>query len=195
MAEISLKCSCGKVRGLASNITANSGTRIVCYCDDYQAFARYLGREDDVLDEYGGTDIFQITPSQVKLTEGAEQLRCMRLSDKGMYRWYTACCKTPIGNTMSAKVPFVGMIHNFMHDDGTLDEKLGPVRGYTLVKFAKETLPIERKQTGFPWRIILRFIYKLLIWKLTGKGKPTPFFDSSGNPVSKPHILSTSTKS
>ena len=33
-------------------------------------------------------------------TQGKDRLACMSLSDKGMLRWYTTCCNTPIGNTM-----------------------------------------------------------------------------------------------
>lgn len=190
MTEVPLKCSCGIVQGVAHNITTNSGTRLVCYCDDCQAFARYLKRDNVILDEYGGTDIFQMTPSQIEITEGTEQLRCIRLSSKGLFRWYTACCKTPIGNTMPSSMPFVGLIHNFMDDEGIRDITLGPVRGYVQIKFAKEVLPIELKPTGFSLRMIMRSLRKLLIWKVKGLNKPSPFFDVDGNPISDPHILS-----
>lgn len=192
MTDIPLKCACGAVQGIATNVSPDSGTRIVCYCDDCQRFARYLGR-DDILDEYGGTDIFPIPPAEIKLVTGVEQVRCVRLTSKGLYRWYTACCKTPIGNTMSAGIPYIGMICNFI-DDGGRDKNIGPVRGYVQVKFAGEALPIERKQAGFPWRVTISILCRLLVWKLRGKGRPSPFFDSSGKPVSEPHVLAATIK-
>jgi hypothetical protein len=191
MMDIPLKCRCGSVQGVARNISAESGTRLVCYCDDCQAFARYLGEEESVLDQHGGTDIFQLTPSQIEITQGSEQLRAMRLSEKGMFRWYTECCKTPIGNTASAGLPFVGMVHNFMDlSAATRDAVLGPVRSHGQTRFARATLPANLGHPRFPLGIIFRIIRKMLIAKLRGQGQPSPFFDAGGNPVSTPVVLS-----
>jgi hypothetical protein len=189
MTEVSLKCSCGTVQGAANNITPASGTRIVCYCDDCQAFAAYLSQTSEIVDAYGGTDIFQITPSQIKISEGADQIRCIRLGPKGMFRWYTECCQTPIGNTLGSGAPFVGVIHNFMDDTDSRDQNLGPILGHIHVKFAKESLPDQLKSFGSLTRIIIRTLLKLLVWKLKGLNKPSPFFDAHGAPVSEPRIL------
>ena len=189
MAKVSLKCSCGAVQGTANDITPSSGNRVICYCDDCQAFAEYLSATDKILDENGGTDIFQTTPSQIKINKGIEKVRCIRLSPNGMFRWYTECCQTPIGNTISAGGPFVGIIHNFMDDYNSRDENLGPVRGHIHVKFAKDSLPKRLRESGFPFRMIMRTISKMLVWKIRGLDKPSPFFDLDGNPVSQPNIL------
>ncbi|MBB3063117.1 DUF6151 family protein [Microbulbifer rhizosphaerae] len=141
MVNIKLKCSCSAVEGKVVGISPNTGTRLVCYCDDCQAFARYLGREKEIADQNGGTDIFQLPPSRIEISKGKEQLRCMRLTPKGMNRWYTDCCKTPIGNTVSGGMPFVGMIHNFMDNAKSRDTDLGPVLGHVQTKFAKGILP------------------------------------------------------
>ena len=194
MAEVSLKCSCGTVRGIASNISPKTGTKIVCYCDDCQALARYLGREADVLDDHGGTDIFQITPAQLKITDGSEQFASMRLSSKGLIRWYTDCCKTPIGNTVSAGLPFVGVIHNFMDEDGIRDKILGQVRFYVQGKFAKGTPSVQQVYPGFPFRFILRGAPKLLVAKLRGQNQPSPFFDAAGKPIAEPSIYTPDSK-
>jgi hypothetical protein len=42
------------------------------------------------------------SPAHVKLGAGTDALRCLRLSDKGVLRWYTDCCRTPIGNTAAS---------------------------------------------------------------------------------------------
>jgi len=191
--EVPLKCSCGAVQGVASSVTAKSGNRVVCCCDDCQLFARYLDREDVMLDKYGGTDIFQMPISHVSIIQGAEKIRCVRLSRKGMFRWYVECCKTPIGNTMSAGVPLIGVIHNFMDDTSNREKNIGPVLGYTQTKFAKKALPPDRNQSTFPIGLILRFLSKVILWKLKGLNRPSPFFSSSGSPVSEPHILSSNT--
>lgn len=189
MADIPLKCSCDEVQGIAREVTPSSGNRVICYCDDCQAFANCLARSGDVLDEYGGTDIFQLTPSQIEITKGQEKIRCLRLSDKGMFRWYTECCKTPIGNTLSAVGPFVGMIHSFMGGKESRERDLGPVRGYSGTKFARGELPDEIRKRGFPLKEVIRIVYKLVLWKIMGKNRPSPFFLADGTPVSEPSVL------
>src|SRR5262245_20171081 len=111
--DLALRCECGHVRGVASEVSPSTGYRVLCYCKDCQAFARFLERAD-VLDAAGGTDIFQMPPGRVKLTAGMDAMRCLRLSNRGIYRWYTDCCRTPIGNTAGPRVPLIGLIHCFM---------------------------------------------------------------------------------
>ena len=118
--SISLRCQCGAVRGSTRPLSARSGTHIICYCDDCRAYLQILERSE-LLDAAGGTEIFQMAPGDLALTQGIEQVRCMRLSEKGMHRFYTACCRTPIGNTLGARVPFMGVVHAFM--DGTREER------------------------------------------------------------------------
>ncbi|MEO6598333.1 MAG: DUF6151 family protein, partial [Polyangiaceae bacterium] len=65
--DIPLRCDCGKLAGVALGVAPSSGCRVVCYCNDCQAFARFLARPG-ITDEWGGTDIFQIAPSRVRLT-------------------------------------------------------------------------------------------------------------------------------
>lgn len=190
MMDVKLKCNCGNVQGIAHNIGANTGNRIVCYCNDCQAFAHFLEGEHTILDQDGGTDIYQTTHAQVEITEGTEHIRCMRLSAKGMFRWYAGCCKTPIGNTLSAGAPFIGMIHNFMDNKDSRDTSLGPIRGYFYTKHAKPSLSEERKKLGIPLTVMLNILVKLLMWKLKGMNKPSPVFDHNGLPISEPNISS-----
>ena len=89
--RVDLRCQCGAVRGLANTVAPDTGMHVVCMCDDCQAFAHFLER-DDVLDASGGTAIFQLRPAQLEITAGREHLRCMRLSEKGLLRWYAGCC-------------------------------------------------------------------------------------------------------
>jgi hypothetical protein len=111
--DLPLRCRCGHVRGIASAVSSSTGGRVLCYCKDCQAFARFLERAD-VLDAAGGTDIFQMPPGRVNLTAGMDAVRCLRLSNRGVYRWYTDCCRTPIGSIAGPRVPLIGVIHCFM---------------------------------------------------------------------------------
>jgi Family of unknown function (DUF6151) len=126
--DLPLRCRCGHVRGVASGVSPSNGFRFLCYCKDCWAFARFLERPD-VLDPAGGTDIFQMPPGRVKLIAGADALRCLRLSDRGVLRGYTDCCRTPIANTAGAGFPIIGMIHSFADheaDGRSRDEVFGP---------------------------------------------------------------------
>ncbi|WP_321397637.1 DUF6151 family protein [Emcibacter sp.] len=189
MTDISLSCECGKTQGIARGISPDSGTRVVCYCDDCQAFARHLGREDSVLDPWGGTDIFQTAPAHIAITEGREYIRCLKLTPKGPYRWYAGCCNTPIANTGSASLPFAGMITAFMEIPADEERILGPVGWYLQGKYATKPLPPGRKIVGFPLSLLVQLFWNILVWKLKGLGKPTPFFDEDGTPVTEPELV------
>ena len=188
--DIPLGCACGTLRGTAFAVSPGAGCRVVCYCNDCQAFARFLGRAD-ITDEWGGTDIFQMAPSSVRITGGVDELRCLRLSARGMYRWYCGGCKTPVANNNGPRVPFVGLIHTFMDHgrDRSRDEVLGKPIGYVRTKFAVGTLPASRVHSS-PLRVIGRSVRLLGKWWLTGAGSPSPFFDDQTHaPQAEPRIL------
>src|SRR5215472_17897317 len=108
--RVSLRCSCGRVRGYVDDVTPGSGSRVVCYCDDCQAFARWH-RMPGAMNAHGGTDIYQAPPARVRITEGEDHVRCLRLTPRlrALYRFFAACCKTPLGNSLP-RFPFVGVI-------------------------------------------------------------------------------------
>ena len=189
MTELKLKCQCGSVQGTTKGIAPKLGNRIICYCNDCQAFPTHLGVADTVLDEHGGTDIFQLPISHIKITEGSEHIRCLRLTQKGLYRWYTGCCKTPIGNTLNAKMPFIGVIHSFI-DTENRDKDLGPVLGGFQIKSAKDGLVVNPKWHS-ERRVTFRVFTKLFTWKIKGYNKPSAFFKDDGKAISKPRIISS----
>ena len=182
MAAINLECKCGSVKGMAHDVSPKSGIHIVCYCDDCQAFAYRLEQQDTVLDSHRGTDIFQMSSANIELTEGLDHVRCIRMIPKGMYRFYTKCCKTPIGNTVSAKIPFVGLITAFIKDASTKETALGPVTHQILTKFAKPPLPDNKKISSSKIIVGLRILSKFLTWKIRDGRKNTVFFNADGTP-------------
>ncbi len=190
--QVPLRCRCGQVRGTATEVSPQSGNRIICYCDDCQAFARFLER-DDVTDAAGGSDVFQMAPAHLQITQGAEALRCVRLSPKGLIRWYTDCCRTPVGNTVSARLPFVGVVSTFMDHQGdgrSRDEVLGAPVGHSFAHFAVGPVPAHVHR-GIPVRATLRAVGLLARWWLTGKGTPSPFFEPVTHaPRALPRVLS-----
>jgi hypothetical protein len=186
MPEINLSCACGQVRGKTADVNAQSGNRIHCCCVDCQKFAMFLEQEDKVLDQYGATDIFQMPIAHLKITQGNEHLALMRLTPKGLNRWYAKCCNTPIGNTLGGKAPFIGVIHNFMQHTEDRDQELGKTRGYMHCQSAKLSVP-DPLQASF-FKVSMRVLGKLISWKLKGLDHPSAFFDVNARPIVKPVI-------
>jgi Family of unknown function (DUF6151) len=196
--DLPLRCSCGHVRGSVSEFAPASAFRLVCYCKDCQAFARFLDHAD-VLDAAGGTDIVQMPPGRVKLTAGIDAVRSLRFSNK-VFRWYAGCCRTPIANTaLSARVPFAGFVHSFIgveaegpSRNGILDEILGPPLCRIYERSAAGPLPANAPapaSLGF----YARRAAKVLGWWWHGLGRPNPFFDDrTGAPLSAPHVVTGS---
>lgn len=191
--DVPLRCRCGGLRGVAQEISRSTGLRFVCYCKDCQAFARFLDRLE-VLDAAGGTDIFHMPPARVKLTAGADALRCLRLSSK-VLRWYSACCRTPIANTPAAPgFPVIGMIHAFMDHEAcgrTRDDLLGPP--LCCIYESSATGPLPLNAPGPPTiGVFAHRSSKLLGWWIGGLGRPTPFFDElTKAPKAAPRVLTS----
>ena len=189
MIEIPLKCQCGSVQGTIRLTSHREGNHVVCFCDDCQSFANQLSSDQNILDQWGGTRVYQVAPWRVHIHKGMDQLRCLRLTRKGLYRWYTECCRTPVGNTISAKLPFIGLIHNFMDTGKRKDSLLGPVMGYHKLASANGDVPESIRKKGMPATSLARVFWRLFKWKLTGRNRPNPFFGKDGKSISKPTIV------
>src|ERR1700733_2028273 len=175
--QIELRCRCGEVRGMAANLSPRSVNRIVCYCDDCQAFAHQIGRAD-LLDPQGGSDIVQLAPAAVSFTQGQHRIVGLRLKPGGLYRWYASCCNTPVGNTLTPTIPFVGLLAPAF-DKARWDEAVGAPSGAIFGKFAVGEPPPGSTGRNLP--LLLRSIGKLLGWRLRGRaGAPTFFFSETG---------------
>jgi hypothetical protein len=184
-----LQCRCGTVKGFVDD--PRSANRGVCYCKDCQAFAHFLGRPSEILDERGGSDVIQTLPKNVTFTQGTEALACMRLTEKGLYRWYAGCCNTPIGNTLgSPKISFVGLVHTCLETPDTpLQDSFGPVRVWVNTKGAKGN---PKPKTVGIGTAILWFISAVLKARIDGSYKHTPFFlVDKGTPIVPPRVLSS----
>jgi hypothetical protein len=185
--DVALRCRCGTVRGVAHGVEPGSINHCFCYCDDCQAFAHYLGRAD-VLDAWGGTEITQMSQARVALTAGTDSIAAIRLSEKGLMRWYARCCNTPIGNTLaSGALPFIGVIHAFVDAPST---SFGPIRGRGFAASAKGGRAAVPKD-GLPDLVMVARVFaKLARWRLRGDHKRSPLFDAAtGKPLAEPRVL------
>ena len=178
-----LRCRCGAIQGTVDSRHVYG--RAVCYCTDCQAFARYLGSQDEILNRQGGTEIVAILPAAVHFTAGLDKLACMSLSDKGLLRWYASCCRTPIGNTpRDWKIPYVGLVRACLPE---LDESFGPLT----IAFKTGSARGEVKATLLATFLgVIRIMRKVIGARIRGTYKTNPFFTpDSGAPIRTPQVL------
>ena len=192
--DLPIRCSCGALRGVARGVSGARGNRVVCYCNDCQSYAHTLERADKSLDAHGGTDIFQMSAARLRITEGLDHLACLRLRPGGLLRWYADCCRTPIGNSLASRqMPFVGLILSCTHPESaglSRDEALGPIRARVQGQLAKGDRAQLDAHDGFPISQLFRFVPLLLLWRLRGDHKRSPFFDAqTGAPTARARVL------
>lgn len=179
-----IQCECGTVSGQLSG--KGTSNRVVCYCTDCRAFAHFLGRPSEVLDAQGGTEIVQVAQPRLTFSQGKEHLAAVRLSEKGLVRWYAACCKTPIGNTLlNPKVPFIGLIHSSL-DRSRMDADFGK----SVAKVNTDTAAGEPKpKPNGIFVSILRFLWIVLSTRISGRYRKSELFNESGAPIVRPTVL------
>jgi hypothetical protein len=182
---IPIRCTCGAVRGTVE--LEHAYTRGVCYCNDCQAYQRFLGRAD-VPDACGGTDIVPMSPAGVRMTQGLDHVACVALSPNGIRRWYADCCKTPLGNTRrDPNIAYVGMVTAcFDAAPATINTAVGP-RGRIVLNAASATGKVSATPLAF-FLGGVSIVRHILAAKL-GKRPPSPFFDAAGTPLRTPRVL------
>ena len=180
MSTTTFQCRCGALRGTLDRPEGSRFGHAVCYCDDCRAFVRWLGREE-LLDAGGGTEILQVAPAQVRL-EAPGTLACARLTASGLHRFYARCCRTPVANAVSARVPFVGLSVTGLG----LAIAHAPVGVHG--RFAQgPTIP--RTSARASLGVMTEAIGNLTSWWLRGAGRPSPIFDEAGAPRVTPEVL------
>ncbi|MEM7320716.1 MAG: DUF6151 family protein [Pseudomonadota bacterium] len=177
-------CRCGKLRGLVRGVSPGYGTHCMCYCKDCQRFARHL-EADWVLDDDGGTALYQTVPSRIEFTQGQEKLACLRFSPKGPHRWYAGCCNTPLANTVGPGLRFAGTFVA-AYPDIDAEATFGAVT--TVVNVPKSLASDRVRNRGLASGIIG------LLWRHVRSGfgagkRASPFFGPDGRAVVKPEIV------
>ncbi len=187
--SVEMRCGCGTVHGIVRDASPRTVNRVVCYCDDCQAFAHQLGRAD-LLNAQSGSDIIQVAPASLTFVEGQDRIKGVRLTPKGLYRWYASCCHTPVGNTLTPSVPFVGIFAStFDHGSQRVDEVFGPPTGAVFGRYATGDTPAG--SAGIKLSLMLGVLAKVLGWRLRGRVWPHPFFRrDTGAPVYPVDVLS-----
>ena len=183
------RCRCGEVRGVVADASPRQVNRVVCYCGDCQAFVHRLGRAD-LLDAHGGSDIVQVAPASLTFVKGQDRIKGLRLTPKGLYRWYANCCNTPVGNTLTPTVPFVGIVVTAFNEGAQrADDVFGPPVGAIQGKHAVGGPP--QGSTGMKLSLFFGALAKVLSWRFGGKVWPHPFFTRGNDmPVYPVEVLS-----
>ena len=186
--DVELSCRCGAIHGWVRGVSPSTVNRAICYCDDCQAFLHHLGRAD-LLDAHGGTDVVQVAPRTVTFDSGAERIVGLRLTPNGLHRWFASCCKTPLGNTLTPWIPFIGIAMEAFRgapDVRRRDELFGKVRGAVCSKYATGVVPEASIKTYHGRGLLGRMLRLMLGWKLRGMTWPHPFFDRTTQAPSHP---------
>jgi hypothetical protein len=146
----------------------SAGTHLRCHCDDCRRANAHFGMDGTRED---GVCIWQTTPDKVKIDEGAVHLRLMRLSEKGLLRWFAGCCDTPLFNTMATpKVPFRGRADRPAR-------RHRATRSVVAEGFVEGDDGKSRHVGG--GRVARGFVRRALGARLSGRWKDNPFFDTT----------------
>jgi hypothetical protein len=187
---IVLECLCGTVKGKL-NVVPGSFFHVHCLCCDCQNFASHLNNEEKILDEHGGSELFQTYPTFMEVTEGKDKIGCMQLRDKGLYRWHTTCCNMPLANTMgSSKIPFIGVSVKLMKfsSEQKKMEALGPVTMKAFGKYSVGEMPKDA-HPKFPISYMPKILGFMLKGMFNKMNNPSPFFNGK-KPVAKVNVWS-----
>ena len=173
MTHTSWTCRCTEV---SFALSVGGGTRAVCYCNSCRNFALRLGASD-ILDEWGGSDLYQVAPEAAQIVRGADKLGWARMTPKGPARWFTTCCHTPLANTLpTPKVPFLTLQSAFIADQDTL----GPIEIRLFQKYATGDVPTAKSGQA---RLLWEFAIRALKSRFSGGWRKNPLFDAAGAPV------------
>ncbi|AVO39880.1 hypothetical protein C6Y53_17785 [Pukyongiella litopenaei] len=174
-----LSCRCGGFHATLSADGLRAATHVTCQCADCRAAHLHFHQPDPAGE---GVHVLQTTPDALTIISGADKLAVMRLSPKGLFRWYASCCNTPLFNTLaSPKLPFAGIVADRFDDINAL----GPVvvrahipkqgGGYRHEHYARAG-----------WGILSRMIAA----RLSGRWRHSPFFDiETGEPTGPVTVL------
>ena len=184
MPDVPIQCSCGSLRGTVHDVNPSAGFHVTCHCQSCQAFAHHLGREDEVLDAHGATEIFQTSPARVSIEQG--ELACLRLTPAGLMRWHSACCRSPIANTMGAGMPFTGLVTAALDVDDAL---LGPIEARLWASHAHGDVSGPNAYAQVAFGQLGRLLLSIAANRLRRDHARSPFFQD-GAPVAEPVVLS-----
>jgi hypothetical protein len=177
---LGFSCACGALSGHIEAASVKQGTRLRCHCTDCRAVELYHGAPDP---KGSGVDLLQLNPDMVVIDRGADQLHLLQLSPKGLYRWYSGCCGTPLFNGLrNPRLPFIAVRTALFSEP----DRLGRVVAEAFIP--QPGKPPRHKGAA---RMTMKLASRMISAWVSGRWRQTAFFDGqSGRPVAEPHVLS-----
>ncbi|WP_341862444.1 DUF6151 family protein [Gymnodinialimonas sp. 57CJ19] len=171
-------CRCGATHGTLA-VAHGTGTPAICHCESCTRAQRHFGVKAT---QQEGVGVFQTTPDRFKIDAGTDNLAIARLSPKGPYRWYAACCNTQLGvSSTTPKFAFFSPVHTIFADPSAL----GRVRTHAFVAQPGGGVKHTRLMPA-----IMALMSRSVAAFVSGRWRDTPFFDvSTGQPVATPELL------
>lgn len=177
--DTAFSCTCGQLRGTIRDLSPATAIRATCFCADCRAAELWHGQPDPGAE---GVDLAMLDPARLRLDAGAANLGVIRLSPKGILRWYATCCGARLFNTVqSPRFVFVTILSNRVAHP----ERLGPERARAFI-----TRPDGKRGHRNAHLLYLPMIGRSLARALTGGWRDNPLFDrATGRPLADPRIL------
>ncbi|MBJ7441704.1 MAG: hypothetical protein JHD35_22165 [Sphingopyxis sp.] len=188
--DLSFACDCGAVSGTLLGVGPDAGDHVTCHCTDCQDLTHHLGHADRVLDEHGGSSLYQSRCATLRIASGRDQLACVHLTEKPTLRWYAKCCGMPLFNTYAnGKLPYITTQLSAC-DPASRAELVGPSRGHLFTQDGvgdTSHLP-KMSMAGLMRRFFPRMIKDLL----SGDRRRCALFDAKTlEPIVTPHRLTS----
>ncbi|MFT6473961.1 DUF6151 family protein [Qipengyuania profunda] len=185
--RLNFACACGTIAGTIHRATPDHGDHVVCHCTDCQALPAFLGAAERILDDAGGTALYQSRCARLEFARGSERLACLHLTDKPTLRWYAMCCDTPMFNTYATgRIPYVTTI--LANCEAAGRNRLGPPLGHLFLEDAPgptaglKPLSMNRLMRGFLVRMVKDYV--------SGDHRRNPLFDPKTlQPIATPRRL------
>ena len=183
--DLTVRCTCGTVQGTLHNVAPSTVNVTVCDCKWCQWYATALGRDEEMLDQHGGSTVIMASPARLTFSAGQDQVVCGRMTSKGPMRWYAGCCKTPIANTIRATIPFMA-VHPICIEEDVIPNTIGPARARINSKLTGAEAR-ELRATNLPQLMMLSRLAGMLgVWWLQGAHNKMPFPDVEPHRLQRP---------
>ncbi|HCH62820.1 MAG: hypothetical protein CL927_18245 [Deltaproteobacteria bacterium] len=187
MIDLPIQCTCGSVRGTLLDVAPSTVQNLVCHCIDCRSTLRHLGRANDLLTEHGGTAVVHSTPARMQITHGHTHVGLLRLSPKGLLRFYATCCNTPIASMLDdPRQAFVSIARCILPSDA--DTHLGPAVGVRGRSAIGNLRTLDAAHNVPAW-LVARIGWRLAKQRLQGQARPSAFHAADGTCIAVATIL------
>ena len=187
-ADLSFACECGAVSGTLLGAGPDQGDHVICHCTDCQDLTHYLGHAGRVLDDHGGTSLYQSRCARMRIDTGRDRLACIHMTDKPTLRWYASCCGMPLFNSYAnGRIPYI-TTQVAACDPSARAALLGPPLGHLFTQDGiGDTSALPKMSMG---RLMRRFFPRMVRDMISGDRRRCALFDAATlAPIAPPRRL------